>query len=155
MMRILTGLTLALAAGLLSACSLAPDYHVPVTSTPVAFKETGPWTQATPEDALPKGTWWTLYGDKTLDGLEPRIDSANPTLAAALARYDQSRAYVGEAESSYYPLIGADVNPTRNRQTRSARRSTMKSMSGAAFAIRWRPAKPRRRRRPRRWRSFG
>ena len=110
-------LTLALTAGLLSACSLAPDYHVPVTPTPIAFKETGPWTQATPEDMLPKGAWWTLYGDKTLDGLEPRIDSANPTLAAALARYDQARAYVGEAESSYYPLIGADVNPTRNRQS--------------------------------------
>ena len=110
-------LLLALTAGLLSACSLAPDYHVPVTPTPIAFKEVGPWTQATPEDSLPKDAWWTVYGDKTLDGLEPRIDSANPTLAAALARYDQARAFVGEAESSYYPLLGADVNPTRNRQS--------------------------------------
>jgi len=109
--------TLALAAGLLSACSLAPDYHVPVTPTPVAFKEAGPWTQATPADTLPKGAWWTIYGDKTLDELEPRIDTANPTLTAALARYDEARGYVAEAQSAYFPLVTADANPTGNRQS--------------------------------------
>ncbi len=106
-----------LAAATLGACSLAPEYQVPATPTPAAYKETGAWTEATPEDALPKGAWWQIYGETTLDGLETRVDLSNPSLAAALARYDESRAYVAEAEAAYYPLVGADVNPTRNRQS--------------------------------------
>jgi NodT family efflux transporter outer membrane factor (OMF) lipoprotein len=106
-----------LAAAALEACSLAPKYQVPPMPTPAAYKEAGGWTQATPEDALPKGAWWQIYADIMLDGLETRVDSSNPSLAAAVARYDESRAYVAEAEAAYYPLVGADVNPTRNRQS--------------------------------------
>lgn len=108
---------LALAVLPLEACSLAPDYQVPASPSPAAFKETGNWTKATPLDTLPKGIWWQLYGDATLNDLEQRIDTANPTLAAAVSRYDESRAYVAEAESAYYPLIGTDENFTRNRQS--------------------------------------
>jgi NodT family efflux transporter outer membrane factor (OMF) lipoprotein len=83
----------------------------------VSYKETGRWTEATPQDQLRKGAWWQLYHDATLNGLESRIDTSNPTLAAALARYDQSQAYVAEAESSFFPTLGVDGSPTRNRQS--------------------------------------
>ncbi len=33
---------------LLAGCNLAPDYKVPQTPQPAAFKETGPWVQSTP-----------------------------------------------------------------------------------------------------------
>jgi NodT family efflux transporter outer membrane factor (OMF) lipoprotein len=106
------------AAILLAGCSFAPDYKVPPTPTAATFKEAGMWTRATPEDVLPPGQgWWKLYGDNLLDTLESRIDDANPTLSAALARYDQATAYVAEAQAGYYPVIGADANPTRNRQS--------------------------------------
>ena len=110
-------LTVMLVALQLGACSLAPDYQVPLTPKPIAYKETGAWTTATPQDALPKGAWWHLYGDATLDALEARIDTDNPTLAAAVSRYDEARAYVAEAKSAYYPIIGTDENFTRNRQS--------------------------------------
>lgn len=107
-----------LSAGMLGACSLAPDYKVPATPpTPPTYKETGAWSMAMPADALPKGKWWALYGDVTLNALESRLDSDNPTLAAAVSRYDQSRAYVAEAESSYYPFIGTSNSFTHNRQS--------------------------------------
>jgi NodT family efflux transporter outer membrane factor (OMF) lipoprotein len=83
----------------------------------VSYKEIGPWTEATPQDQLNKGAWWQLYRDTTLNGLEMRIDTSNPTLAAALARYDQSQAYVAEAQSSYFPTLEVDGSPTRNRQS--------------------------------------
>jgi NodT family efflux transporter outer membrane factor (OMF) lipoprotein len=102
---------------LISGCSFAPKYAVPTTPTVEQFKEAGNWTTGMPEDALPKGAWWQVFRDQTLDGLEQKLDSSNPNLATALARYDQSRAYVAEAESAMYPIIGADVNPTRNRQS--------------------------------------
>jgi len=64
-----------LACGLLSACNLAPDYKVPETPQPAAYRETGPWVAATAPDALPREAWWTLYGDTTLNDLEGRIEA--------------------------------------------------------------------------------
>ena len=105
------------AAFLLAGCSLAPDYEVPKTEAVSSFKEDGVWTKATPQDALPKGAWWKVYDDSTLDNLETQIDTSNPTLAVALARYDRANAYVAEAEGSLFPLLGLGLNPTRNRQS--------------------------------------
>jgi NodT family efflux transporter outer membrane factor (OMF) lipoprotein len=108
----------ALAATAIYGCDLAPDYQVPPTpAVPASFKETGPWTTATPEDTLPKGAWWRIYSDATLSNLEARLDTDNPNLAAALARYDASRAFVAEAQSAYFPLVGTGENFTRNRQS--------------------------------------
>jgi NodT family efflux transporter outer membrane factor (OMF) lipoprotein len=108
----------AAATVLLCGCSLAPDYSVPTTPVVSAtFREAGEWTRASPADALPKGTWWTLYGDAELNALEARIDTENPTLAAALDRYDAARAYVAEARSAYYPLIGTSNSFMQNRQS--------------------------------------
>ncbi|MGH6877467.1 MAG: efflux transporter outer membrane subunit [Rhizomicrobium sp.] len=105
-------------AGLIIAgCSFAPDYKIPGPPAVAGFKETGVWTRATPRDALPKGAWWKVYGDALLDSLESKIDKANPTLAVALARYDEATAYVAEAQGALYPVVGADINPTTDRQS--------------------------------------
>jgi multidrug efflux system outer membrane protein len=84
---------------------------------PPAFKETGAWTSAAPQDALERGSWWTPFNDATLDILEGRVDGANPTLAAALAVYDQARALAAEARSSLIPTITALDSNTYNRQS--------------------------------------
>ena len=76
-------------------------------------------TQATPADTLQKGAWWRAYGDPTLDGLEARIESANPSLAEAVARYDQARALAGVAAAAQYPTLTAVAAPTANRQSTS------------------------------------
>jgi len=101
----------------LAACSLASDYRVPATVTPQAFKEAGVWVKAMPEDTIPKGAWWKIYGDSTLDELENRLDHGSPALDSALQRYEQARAYVTEAQAGMTPVIGTDWNPTRNRQS--------------------------------------
>ncbi|HUO13200.1 MAG TPA: efflux transporter outer membrane subunit [Caulobacteraceae bacterium] len=112
--RCLTAASFALLAG----CNLAPAYHAPATPTPApSFKETGPWTEAAPSDALGRGDWWTFYGDPTLTDLESRIDTANPTLQQAVARYDQARAFAAEAESGLYPTLGSFAQVTTNRQS--------------------------------------
>jgi NodT family efflux transporter outer membrane factor (OMF) lipoprotein len=107
--------TLGLAV--LAGCNFAPAYHVPATPTPSAFKETGPWTEATPSDSLQRGRWWTLYGDAVLTGLESRIETANPTLAEAVARYDQARAFAAEAASGLFPSVGTIAEVSANRQS--------------------------------------
>jgi len=101
----------------LSACSLAPAYQPPAVTTPTAFKEQGPWTEASPADAAPRGDWWTLYGDASLNGLEARIETSNPTLAEAVARYDEARAFAAEASAGALPTVGSSASFSRNRQS--------------------------------------
>lgn len=105
------------AAITLAGCSMAPDYHVPVTVTPPAFKEAVPWVAATPGDPASVGHWWALYGDRQLDGLESRIEHDNPTLAEALARYDEARANLRVDRAGLFPSIGLSGEATDNRQS--------------------------------------
>jgi len=127
-------LSALLVATTLAGCSFAPAYHPPATPTPVAFKEGGPWTQATPADRAARGDWWTLYGDITLDGLERRIATDNPTLAGALGRYDESRAYLAQARAGLFPQIGLSTDVERDRQSdnRPLRGADQPAQYGAA-----------------------
>jgi NodT family efflux transporter outer membrane factor (OMF) lipoprotein len=112
--RIIAGLV---ASAAVAGCSLAPAYSPPPIATPPAFKEVGPWTQATPSDALDRGDWWTFFGDAQLNQLEGRIEASNPTLAEALARYDEARAFAAEASAGELPRIGFGTSVTANRQS--------------------------------------
>ena len=107
---------LALAA-LVAGCQLAPDYARPSVAVPTAFKEQGPWTEAQPADAAARGPWWTSFHDPVLDGLEAKVESVNPTLAAAVANYDQARAFAAEGASGLYPSVGVLDSNTYNRQS--------------------------------------
>jgi NodT family efflux transporter outer membrane factor (OMF) lipoprotein len=131
-----------LACGALAACSLAPDYKVPETPSPAAFKESGIWTAGTPQDALPRGQWWTLYGDAILNDLEGRIESASPTLAEAVARYDAARGYLEEAQSSILPTIAAGGHADTDKQSayrplRSASQPTYYGDDLAGVSLSW------------------
>ena len=107
----------ALCVCALAGCNLAPPYSPPVTSIPVAYKEAGQWTDARPDDTAPRGAWWVQFDDPTLDGLEQALDASNPTLAAALAAYDQARAFAAQARSNLTPTITAIDGDTYNRQS--------------------------------------
>ncbi|QXQ07620.1 efflux transporter outer membrane subunit [Sphingosinicellaceae bacterium] len=113
--RLLT--TSALTAALLAtaACSLAPPYVAPTTVAPPAFKEVAGWTQATPADAVPRGSWWTIFGDPVLDDLEARSERASPTLAAALARYDAARGLADVTAADLVPTVTANASAGRTR----------------------------------------
>jgi len=116
-MRWARGGALAATIMALAGCSLAPPYARPSMTLPTAYKEVGPWTPASPADAEPRGDWWTVYDDATLNGLEQQIESQNPDLALALARYDEVQAYAAEARASLYPQIDLGGTATANRQS--------------------------------------
>ena len=105
---------------LLGACSLAPTLKTPDIPTADAYKEIGPWTQARPGDRLPRDSWWTLYENAELDGLEKRLIAGNPTLAAALANYAQSRALADQARAGLFPTLGLSAGVGRNRESVNA-----------------------------------
>ncbi len=136
--------TSAVLAGclLLAGCNLAPDYKVPATPQPATFKETGPWVQSTPVSALPRQAWWKLYNDSTLNGLEDRIEGANPTLAQALARYDAAQGFLEQDQSELLPTlsIGGHANADKqsaNRPLRSPNQPNYYGDNMAAGAVFW------------------
>jgi NodT family efflux transporter outer membrane factor (OMF) lipoprotein len=102
-----------------AGCNLAPTYERPKLTAPppAAYKETGPWTDATPDDAAPRGAWWSMFEDPILDGLERQVETANPSLAADMAAYDQARAFAAEASAQLLPAIGSSGSTNLDRQS--------------------------------------
>jgi NodT family efflux transporter outer membrane factor (OMF) lipoprotein len=102
----------------LSGCMVGPDYHRLNFPAPPAYKEApgaaAPgWTAAQPMDGVPKGAWWTIYGDPDLDKLEPLVAVNNQTLAEDYFAYQDSLEIVKEAQGELYPTIGLTGSATR------------------------------------------
>jgi multidrug efflux system outer membrane protein len=129
--RVLLGsLTLLSAALLTAGCSLAPQYKVPGVANSTAFKETPPitataetqgeagtWKIAQPSDQIPRGKWWVIFDDSTLNDFEEQALSANQNLAAAAARVKEARALQQVSRADLFPTIGAGFGPTREKVT--------------------------------------
>jgi multidrug efflux system outer membrane protein len=103
-----------LAIVFLAACDLAPKYEQPPTASVVAYKETGDWIKATPNDEVARGKWWEIYQDPGLDALEDQVTAANQNLQAAVARFDAARADARIAQADYYPNLDANTSATRS-----------------------------------------
>ena len=107
----------------LSGCDLAPKYAVPLTKVGVSYKESASFAPAQPLDGVPRGAWWEVFGDTTLDGLESQVDRNNPDLAASYASLTQARALAAEARAGLFPTlsIGGQINTDRQSNRRPAR----------------------------------
>ncbi len=103
----------------LAACSQAPVLKIPEVPVALAYKEAAPWDLAQPADALPREAWWTLYGDAELNALQQRLIENSPDLAAALARYRQSKSITDQLRASQFPSVTASLNAQRDRQSES------------------------------------
>src|SRR5271155_3945685 len=88
-----------LALGLVG-CAVGPNYHRPAAlqnqPLPKTFSDGNPtnetvWKIAEPSAHLPRGEWWQLFSDSELNRLETLALTNNQNLAAAAARFEQSR----------------------------------------------------------------
>ncbi len=104
---------LALAAG----CTVGPRYSRPAAPTPApdAWKTQPPWEQAAPKDAVPKGTWWQVFHDPTLDAYEQQLLQANQSLVAARDRLNQARSLARVATAGQFPQLSTDPSAVRER----------------------------------------
>jgi NodT family efflux transporter outer membrane factor (OMF) lipoprotein len=111
------------AAATLSGCSMAPHLTMPDVPVAATYKENGPWTPAQPADGLSRGEWWTVFGDADLNALQTRLLEHSPDLAAALARYNQAKAYSDQLRSGLFPslVLGADAERDRQSDMRPLR----------------------------------
>jgi NodT family efflux transporter outer membrane factor (OMF) lipoprotein len=79
-----------------------------------------------PADTVPRGAWWTVFGDADLDALEQRVDVSNLTIVKAVASLDAARALVAYQRAGLLPTVtaGAADDRYRNSATDQAHRST-------------------------------
>lgn len=98
-------------AALAAGCAVQPDYKRPAIELPAAWKESG-------ASLAQDGRWWRIYGDAALDRLVEEALSFNADLARAVARVDEARALLVQANAAYYPEVDATFG--RNRTLSSA-----------------------------------
>ena len=103
------------AAGLITGCSVGPDYHQPEVAQPLSYKEAGSWKKGEPQDAIAKGNWYSIFHDPKLNDLEEQAARANQNLRAAVARVSESRAIARQAEADFYPEIDFGATGERER----------------------------------------
>src|SRR4051794_26898534 len=71
---------------LLTGCVVGPKYQRPAAQIPPAYKETGNWKLAQPQDHKLGGNWWQVFGDPQLNALEQQVNVSNQNLKAAAAQ---------------------------------------------------------------------
>ncbi len=115
----------------ISGCHVGPKYVVPSTPAPPAYKEAGPdafkeantggadWVAAKPIDAIPRGTWWTIFGDAGLDTLEPQVELANQTLREADANLRAARSEIKVRRADRFPTLGVGTTTSGGRFNRN------------------------------------
>lgn len=109
---------------LLASCNFAPKYDRPTVQLPATFKTSGPWRIARPSDHLPRGNWWSTFGDTRLASLMKQAESANPMLEVALHRVEEARALARADRSELYPSLAFTGSVRRTRSSGSVQGSS-------------------------------
>jgi NodT family efflux transporter outer membrane factor (OMF) lipoprotein len=128
---------------LAASCAAGPDYRRPEAPVSPSYKEASPrpgssvgravapqepispgaaapqgeksdWKTSEPGDEEPRGSWWEVFGDATLNELEGRVTVSNPTLAKAEAQVRGAQAAVRATRSQFFPAAGVDLPATRS-----------------------------------------
>ena len=105
-----------------TACSVGPDYKRADAPVATQFKELDGWKPSSPQDAVDRGSWWTIYKDPVLDDLEKQIDISNQTLKQSEAAYRQARAVVDQARASFFPTLTGNGSAQRSYEGPGASR---------------------------------
>ncbi len=97
----LNGIGLGLAALLLSACALGPDYERPRQDVPALYRGQGDVDRA----ALGDADWRAVYTEPALQSLIDTALKANLDMQIAASRVDQARAVLGTQRVRQLPEI--------------------------------------------------
>lgn len=99
----------------LGGCAVGPNYHRPDVAVAPAWKEQPPWRAADPKDSIPKGNWWTTFGDGELDQYETQALKSNQTIEVARYQLQQARASARVTQSGLFPQLTAGVSGQRSQ----------------------------------------
>ena len=108
-----------LAAGLLSACAVGPNYERPATPPTAAGTFVDPGVTKVSSDAV-EGEWWRLFRDPALDRLVVDALAHNTDIRVAAANLRRVRALLSEARNQRLPTTDLSARYTRQRQGSNA-----------------------------------
>ncbi|OOL19025.1 secretion protein [Bombella intestini] len=102
----------------LGGCMVGPNYHRPKAIISAHFKEAPPpkgWIKANPTMSnMPKGDWWTVFNDPTLNQLEGEVSRSNQSLKQYEAQYRKARAMIDSVRASLFPTLNGKFGFNRN-----------------------------------------
>jgi outer membrane protein, multidrug efflux system len=99
----------------LAGCAVGPKYQRANVQSPPAWKTEGPWREAAPKDAIPKGAWWEVFRDDELNRYEQQLLAANQSLIAARERLNEARSLARVASAGLFPVANVDPGGSRTR----------------------------------------
>ncbi len=107
-------------AGLVSGCTVGPNYHTPKTTMPTAYA--APSTQPSPTThPVDVSRWWQTFKDPELNSLVERAVAANFDLEIALTRLQEARTMEVAVEGPALPVIGVGGAAGRGSGTNSTK----------------------------------
>lgn len=129
-------IALAIAALVGGCTTLGPDFRAPAGPADTAFRH-APSGSAADGAHLP-ASWWTVFGDATLDSLEARALRDNPGVVAAAQRLLQAQAQLGVVRAGQLPsvAVGAGVSNARtSAETSQGRALGGRSIEGNNYSV--------------------
>src|SRR3954452_10847848 len=96
-----------LVAGLLTGCSVGPNYHRPDVKAPDVFRGSPGATPPAELTSLADTKWFELFKDSQLQELIRTALVQNYDLRTAVARVDAARASLGIIRADRFPNIAA------------------------------------------------
>ena len=92
--------------------TVGPDYELPTTELPSAFKFES-FKNGKP--AARRKEWWKVYRDPDLNRLIEQVRGSNQEIRAAIARFDQAQASLLGANAAFGPSVGGSPSVIRRR----------------------------------------
>jgi NodT family efflux transporter outer membrane factor (OMF) lipoprotein len=119
-------------SAVLAACSVGPDFVQPDPHLPeVSFSgDKGQPIAAARLPAPTDPTWWKLFRDPVLTGLEQRVAAANLDVRTATIRLAESRFQRGVAAAAQFPSINGDAKYTRELYSQNGLLSLLNGLLG-------------------------
>jgi len=92
-----------------------PKYKTPTVTVPANWQAPAPWREAAPADAFAKGEWWKIFNDPELIKYEEQALANNQTIAGAVARLSEARAFARVTQAGLYPELDTGFSAQRSR----------------------------------------
>lgn len=119
--------------GILSGCTVGPNYRRPAVPTAPSYQEPHVNAAGATPPAIAWSNWWTIFNDPVLDNLEGQAADANRDIRIALAHVDQVDAEVRSVHSYQLPSIGASPGFARTREAQDSTGNATKPGPAATY----------------------
>jgi NodT family efflux transporter outer membrane factor (OMF) lipoprotein len=129
-----SALALAVTAALAGCGTVGPDFVAPKAIDTPAYRHAG----AALDTARLPATWWTVFGDATLNSLEQRALHDSPSVKASAQRLLQAQAQLGVVRAGQRPNVSVSTSVSNSRSSSETSQGIAfghRSIEGNNFAV--------------------